>query len=190
MRAVHWRQWLAVGLLGVGTLVGGLTLGPLIHGLGAATHLALQELPTVSALTHFAASIPALLTVAILAVVVWWLQRRSRTGRLVSTGPADEPYGVGEGLARAARVLHGVVEENILDRGTVLVARTVVNGAHLIHRTVEREGLEGVPLRTARTVLALSRWLQRRHTGRLRRNLLWVAASLALVMLVVMLRGW
>jgi hypothetical protein len=116
-----------------------------------------------------------------------------------------------------ARLVHGAVEQNGLESILRRIVEIVVGGSTLIHRAVERRGLEGLlehtvrivmagarlmhgnveqdgfedlPRRTQQAVLTLSRRLQQWHPGRLRRNLLWVAASLALVVLALMLHGW
>ncbi|MDY6875374.1 MAG: proton-conducting transporter membrane subunit [Chloroflexota bacterium] len=88
-----------------------------------------------------------------------------------------------------ARLTYRVVEREGLEgflRGSV---RVVVDEARLTYRVVEHEELEGFPRRSVQTVLALGRGLQRWHTGRLRRNLLWVAVSLALMVLTLVLHG-
>ena len=55
---------------------------------------------------------------------------------------------------------------------------------------MEQGGLEGLLRRTVRALLAGSRWLQRRHTGRLRRNLVWVAVSLVLAIAALVVFAW
>lgn len=128
----------------------------------------------------------------------------------------EEAYDLEEGLARAAQVLRAVVEVGIAERIVGLVvravvsgarvawtvehkgleeitsrsARAVVDGALVAHRVVEREGLEGLLQRAVCIVVALSRVLQRWHTGRLRRNLLWVPIALALAVLTLVVYGW
>jgi len=89
----------------------------------------------------------------------------------------------------AARTTYRVVEHGGLDgllRGSV---RTVMDGARGTHLVVEHRGLESILPRSVRVVLALARRLQRWHTGRLQRSLLWVAVSLALAMLSLALHG-
>ena len=119
-------------------------------------------------------------------------------------------------MARAAQVLRAVVEVGIAERIVALVvravvsgarvawavehkglegftsraARAVMNGAHAAHRTVEQEGLEGTLRCAVRILMALSRVLQRWHTGRLRRNLLWIPIALALAVLALVVVGW
>ena len=187
--AVHWTQWMTVGLLGTGVLVGGLALGPLARHLATASGMALPAIPTLLALLRYAATAPALLVVMALVWAVWRLRRRSRLGPLVSAAPAQEVFDLEEGLARAAQVLHAVVEVGILEQIVALVVRAVVDGARVTYRVVEHEGLEGLLRCAVRAVLVLGRGLQRWHTGRLRRNLLWVAVSLALAVLALMLHG-
>jgi hypothetical protein len=174
-------------------------------------------MPTLPALLRYAATAPALLVVLALVLAVWRLQRRLRWGPLVTAQPAEEAYDLQEGLARAAQALHAVIEVGIAEQIVALTVRAVVDGARLTHRLVEHEaldgllrgsvrtvvdgarstyrlveqkGLEGFLRRSVRSVLVLSRGLQRWHTGRLQRNLLWVAVSLALAVLALVLYGW
>ncbi len=240
---VHWTQWMTVGLLGAGVLAGGLAFGPLARHLAAASRVALPDIPTLLALLRYAATAPALLVVLALVLAVWRFRRYSGLSPLVSAEPAEEMYDLEEGLARAAQVLHAVVEVGIAEqivalavravvggarvthhvvehqglegllRGSVRAVvdgarvtlhvvehkglegllrgsvRAVVDGARVTHRVVEHEGLEGFLRRSVRTVLVLGRGLQHWHTGRLRRNLLWIAVSLALAVLTLVLYG-
>jgi NADH:ubiquinone oxidoreductase subunit 5 (subunit L)/multisubunit Na+/H+ antiporter MnhA subunit len=127
---------------------------------------------------------------------------------------AGQAFSLEEGLTRAAQILSAVVETGIQERiiggavravlggarttrrlvekrileGTMnWIAQTAVGGGQLAYRVLEQDGLEGLLRRTVRTVLAASRWMQHQHTGRLRRNLLWVTASLVLVVLALVL---
>jgi len=242
--AVHWTQWVTVGFLGIGVLAGGLALGPLARHLAAASRMALPVMPTLPALLRYAATTPALLVVMALVLAVWRLQRRSRWEPLVLAEPAEEVYDLEEGLARAAQVLHAVIEVGIAEQIVALLVRAmvdgarvthqvvehkglegllrhsvravvdgarvtlrvvehkglegllrrvvqvVVDGARIAHRVVEQDSLEGLLRRVVRAVLVLGRGLQRWHTGRLRRNLLWVAVSLALAVLTLVLYDW
>jgi len=214
--AVHWTQWMAVGLLGGGALACGLAFGPLLRYLIAAAHVTPPTLPTFPALLRYAATAPALLAVLVLSLAAWRLQRRSEQEPLGVVEPAEEVYDLEEGLARAAQVLHSVVEVGIAEQIITLVVRTVVqgaraawavehtglegitgrsvravvNGAHAAHRVVEQEGLEGILRRAVRIINTLSRIFQRWHTGRLRRNLLWVPITLVLAVLALAVYGW
>jgi len=211
-----WAQWVVVGLLGGGVLAGGLTFEPLVRYLAAATHLTLPALPAFPALLRYAATAPALLAVFVLSLAAWRLQRRSGQRLPIAVGPAEEAYDLEEGLAQAARALRAVVEVGIAERIVALVVQAVVNGARaawavehkglegltsltaraimdgalVAHRTVEQQGLDGLLRHGVRSVLTLSRVLQRWHTGRLRRNLLWVPIVLALAVLALVLYGW
>jgi len=89
-----------------------------------------------------------------------------------------------------ARVTHRVVEHKGLEGLLRRSVQVVVDGARVTYRVVEHKGLEGLLRRVVRAVLVLSRGLQRRHTGRLRRNLLWVAVSLTLAVLALVLYDW
>ena len=214
--AVHWTQWMAVGLLGGSALACGLAFGPLLRYLIAASHMTLPTLPTFPALLRYAATAPALLAVLVLSLAAWRLQRRSKQEPLGAVEPTEEVYDLEEGLARAAQVLHSVIEVGIAEQIITLVVRTVVqgaraawavehrglegitsrsaqavvNGAHTARRIVEQEGLEGVLRRAVRMITTLSRIFQRWHTGRLRRNLLWVPITLVLAVLALAVYGW
>jgi len=92
-------------------------------------------------------------------------------------------------VLNGARTLHAVVEEGLLERSIGLSARLVADGARVTHRVVEQEGLEGLLRRVVEAVLGMSQAIGRRHTGLLRRNLLWIPISLT-VALVVALTCW
>jgi hypothetical protein len=79
------------------------------------------------------------------------------------------------------------VEQGVLESGVDYAVRATVGAAGWAWRWVELGGIETLPRRSAEAALAMARALQRRHTGRLRRNLLWVVASVLLAVLVVFL---
>ena len=210
-----WTQTVVVGVLGGGVLAGGLGFGPLLRYLAASGNLIVPNLPSIPGLLRYVASAPGLLAVLALSLATWRLQRRSGRRLLVAGESGEEGYDLQEGLARAAQVLHAVVEVGIAERIIALIvrvvvdgarvawavehrglegvinrsARAVVNGAHVAHRIVEQRGLEGILRGAVRTVMALSRALQRWHTGRMRRNLLWVPIALALAVLTLVALG-
>ena len=213
---VHWTQRVVVGLLGAGVVSGWLAWGSLARHLAAASHMTFPAMPTPLALLRYAATAPALWVILVLALAVWQLRRRSGPGYLASVESAEEVYDLEEALARTAQVLHAVVEVGIAERLIALVVRIVVEGARVTHRVVEHRGLEGLLDGSVRAVagaarsthrvvehrglenllrssvqvaFALGRRLQRWHTGRLQRSLLWVAVSLALAMLALVLHG-
>jgi len=239
----HWTLWVTAGLLGAGTLAGVLTFGPLVRHLSTVSSMVVPDVPTLPDLLRFGTTAPALLVVVVVAMAVWRLRWRSRSTTLASAQSSEEAYDLAEGLARAAQVLHAVIEVGIAKQIVALAVRAVVDGARVAHRVVERGGLEGLLGRCARTVvngagvahrvvehgglegllgrcarvvgdgaaatqrvvereglegqlrgsvrslLVASKGLQRRHTGRLRRNLLWMAISLLLAILLVLLYG-
>jgi len=88
-----------------------------------------------------------------------------------------------------ARTLHAVVEVGLLERIITLSERVVVEGARATQRFVEQEGLEGLLRRAVQGVLGVGQMIGRRHTGLLRRNLLWIPISL-MVALVAALAFW
>ena len=213
---VHWTQRVAVGLLGAGVVAGWLAWGSLARHLAAASHMTFPAMPTFLALLLYAATAPALWVIMVLALAVWRLRRRSGLDHLISMESAVEVYDLEEALARTAQVLHAVVEVGIAERLIALVVRIVVEGARVTHRVVEHRGLEGLLDGSVRAVagaarsthrvvehrglenllrssvqvaFALGRRLQRWHTGRLQRSLLWVAVSLAMAMLSLVLHG-
>ena len=207
---VHWTQWGTVGLLGGGLWVGGLALRQTWPA--AVGYVDLPVLPSFLDLLRYVVTSPALLTVIVLAVTASWLQKRWKGWAFAgATDSIDGARNLEEGITRAAQTLRAVVEVGIAERIVALVVgavvggarvawlvehkglddlvsratRAVVGGARVGYRVVEQEGLEGLLHRGVRAVLALSRTLQRWHTGRLRRNLLWVPISLVLAVLAL-----
>jgi NADH:ubiquinone oxidoreductase subunit 5 (subunit L)/multisubunit Na+/H+ antiporter MnhA subunit len=211
----HWMQWATLGLLGSVVLAGGPAFGPLVRGLAGVAHHDALTLPAFPALLRHAATSPALLGVLALGLALWWLQRRSGVGSLVTAETTAETYDLGEGLSRAARALRAGVEVGIAERLVALAvlgvvngaravwtvehrgldgltsrtARAVVKGASAAYRGVEQGGLEGMLRRGAGAVLALSRILKRWHSGRLRRNLLWLPVALVVAVLALVVWG-
>jgi len=188
--AVQWGQWMTVGVLGIGVVATGAAFGSFARHLAAANRVALPAIPTLPGLLRYAVTAPALLVVMVLVLAVWRLQWRLRLSPIVSAEPGEEVLDLEEGLARAAQVLQAVVEVGILEQIVALIVRAVVDGARVTYRVVEQEGLEGFLRYAVRAVLMVSRGVQCWHTGRLRRNLLWLAVSLALAVLALVLYGW
>jgi formate hydrogenlyase subunit 3/multisubunit Na+/H+ antiporter MnhD subunit len=213
-------RWVAMGTLGLATLVGAVTFGPLARWLMDTADVAGAQVPGLTALLRYVVTAPALLLTLILALVTWQMQKRSRI-RVHVPGPADgqrieTTYDLQEGLAQAgqalraivevglfeqiialgvrfvvggARTLHTVVEVGLFERIIALSERVVVEGARVTQRFVEQEGLEGLLRRAVQGVLGLGQVIGRRHTGLLRRNLLWIPISL-MVALVAALAFW
>jgi formate hydrogenlyase subunit 3/multisubunit Na+/H+ antiporter MnhD subunit len=186
-------RWVAMGTLGVATLIAAVTFGPLTHWLMDTAGVAPLRIPGLAAFLRYIVSAPGLLLTLILGLVTWQMQRRSRI-RVHIPGPADgeqveTTYDLLEGLAQAARALRAIVEVGFLEQIILLSVRIVVDGARLTYRFVEQEGLEGLLRRVVQAVLGLSQMMRRRHTGLLRHNLLWIPISLTLA-LVVALAVW
>jgi formate hydrogenlyase subunit 3/multisubunit Na+/H+ antiporter MnhD subunit len=82
-----------------------------------------------------------------------------------------------------------VVEQGALEGSMRGIVRLATHGGRFAYRVIEQEGLEGLLRRMVSVTLELARAMQRWHRGKLRRNLVWVALSLAVVMLFVLV-GW
>jgi hypothetical protein len=176
--------------------------------------MSLPTLPTQRSLAAATPSLLASLVIAggMWLRQRWNRQRYRQVEAGLSALSGQTEYGLGEGLARAAQALQAVVAFGIPERILALVARAVIGGAQwtyrvvekrlledslyglvqvlvgaarITYRIVEHEGLEGILRRIVRAILSLSRGLQRLHTGKLRHNLVWVAASLLLAVLAL-----
>lgn len=207
------RGWAALALLGAIALGGWLGFAPLARTLAAVSRGNPLTLPTPLALLRYAATVPAFWMAAVLSVAVWrlgWRPREAPSAELAAATSDAHTLSFEEGLAQAAHVLRTVVEVGVQEQVLGGIVRTVLNSAHAAHRVLEhqvlegitrwvsevtvgggqfayrvleQEGLEGLIRGAVRVVLSGGRWLQRQHTGRLRRNLLWVAASLVAAVL-------
>ena len=205
-----------MGMLAGGILAGGLTWGPLTHHLSAVSHL---SLPTLLTLERFAPTVPSVLATAVLTGGIWLFRRWQGPldlQRQEQPEPEQAAYGLQEGLAQAAKALRGVVEIGVQERILTWILRAVVGGAqwtyqameqqfleglqrHIVqalattasitYRIVEHKGLEGLLRQVPQSLQALSRGLQRLTTGKLRRNLVWVAVSLIVAVLALAFYG-
>ena len=213
---IDWSRWAALLVLGGGVLAGGAAFGPLFRHLMLTSYSDSLPLPSIPAALRYAATTPALLAVFTLSLAARRLMTRSRWEYASPEALVEDTGALEEGLTRAAQALRTVVEAGIAEQIITVSVRSVVNGARLawtvehsgleglvsrtaqttaaaslgIHRVVERDGLEGLLRNAVRGVLALSRFVQRRHSGRLRRNLLWVPVLLVVAVLVLIRWGW
>ncbi len=156
--------------------------------------------------------LPWLLLIATpLRLGVWLASQRLH----LRTEPAPNTIGQHspeDWLLRLARAVNLFVEDRILQQGAVRLWRALMGTARLFYRLSERDTVElwratmgtarvfyrvgerdGDTLlirATARSALAISDWLQRNHTGRLRRNLQWVVLGLIAVVTFVAATGW
>ncbi|MBL7201468.1 MAG: hypothetical protein ISS56_15115 [Anaerolineae bacterium] len=206
----HWTRWAAIGVLCAGVLAAGLTFGRLAGWLSTAAHMTPPAVPTLPSTLLYAASRPALWAAVVLALAVW----RFRSGLKRMALPAGRVHSAQVEIARrfraaaqvnagdrlilliaravvgGARLIHGIVEEGILGRSIHYATQTVTEGGRIAYRIVEREGLEGNLQRIVGGILSVSGWAQRMHTGRLRRNLLWMAIGLVATVLTLALFAW
>lgn len=207
----RWPRWTVLGLLSTIALIGGLAFGPLVRFAADVTHTTSLATPTLQTLTT---SLPALLVAVALTVVLWQLRRWSAPTPIPQKADR-ETWDSEKGLARIAEALHAAIEVTILERiiawikhavtdsaGIVWVmehgvlegivdrfVQVIIDGASIAYRTIEQEGLEGILRRAVSGALALGRRMQRWHTGRLRRNLLWVPVALALAITILVIAG-
>jgi formate hydrogenlyase subunit 3/multisubunit Na+/H+ antiporter MnhD subunit len=204
-------RWATIGLLSNAVLAGGLAFGLLVRFAADVTHAKPLAIPALHTLTT---SLPALPIATVLTIVLWQLRRRS-TPANISQRSDREAWGSERVLARVAETLRSLIEVTILEHTFTWVKRAltdsarvvwivehgilegmidrsvqaVTDGAGIAHRTIEQEGLEGILRRAAGGALALGRRMQRWHTGRLRRNLLWVPVVLALAIMTLVIAG-
>ncbi len=98
--------------------------------------------------------------------------------------------GIPAAVLKLAKSLHDWIESGLLERIITHTSRAVTDGATLLHRVVEQQGLEGTLRGTAKGVFEFNRWIQDRHTGRLRANLQWVFVVLLLIVAMLIWQGW
>ena len=216
---VPWGRWGAMGLLGGGVLAVGVALGPMLRHLSLIGHVELPTLPTALDLLRRVAIVPALLAIAIGVVEsplrrrfhaqllwlrqrnerVWatiydlegWLARMARGLRVIEVSIQEGliPW-IARGLVGGANALYRFVEQKILGDTPRWAMQTIVRIGKVDAQYVEQRGFEGILYHLAQGILASSRLVQRWHTGRLRRNLTWLAVSLTLAVLCLTLCSW
>ncbi len=186
---IQWPQGVTLGLLGLGIVGGGLVFGPLTRHLMAIASIAPPTMPTLPALLGYTVTSPAILLVAGVTVIARTLWQWTIQAPAPAAESTEEIYNLEEGLVRAARALRAVVEVGMLEGLVALFALGTVEGARFAYRVVEQEGLEGLLRRAVQGIMELARRLRRWHTGRLRYNLLWIAISLILALLVLVMYG-
>lgn len=183
-------RWVVIITLGLVVLVGALTYSPLIRWLMDTAGTAELRPPSLVSLLGYIATAPALLFTLILVLVTWQMQRRARIEvhlpGLADGETVEATYDLQQGLTEAARALRAIVEVGFLEQVIALSVRVVVDGARLTYRFVEQEGLEGLVRRLVQGILAVGHAVKDRHTGLLRRNLLWIPLSLMLALVVAL----
>lgn len=163
-----WPRPASITLLTLTLLAGWLAFGPLMHFLALTMHLASLPPPTLPQLLRYLFTQPVPIGTLLLLLICelllrWhpfhpWLEGLKDLGRALSQRTACVTLeGVLFGLASGLR------------------------------RTVELNGLEQFNRLAARSAQRTGEVLRRVHTGRLRRNLLWGAISLALALIILLL---
>jgi hypothetical protein len=213
------RRWIVLAVLAGGLVAAILWRMPLLEHLAHVSRGPPFTSPTPSGSLRFLATSPTGWGIFVLALWIRRRVRKGGVlpGTTIAGREPDWALELERGLRQGARVVHAVVEAGAL-RGTLAgitkgvqsaaylcyrwiegeflegttrqIAQTAIGGGRLVYRAMEQRGLEGLLRRIVRAVMAGSRWLQRRHTGRLRRNLIWVVASLALAVLGLILYVW
>jgi NADH:ubiquinone oxidoreductase subunit 5 (subunit L)/multisubunit Na+/H+ antiporter MnhA subunit len=209
--AVHWTHWAVVAALGATLLAAVAVSAPLVDSLARASNTTLPAGVSRASLSPYLSAGPAIWLALPLTLLAWGLGWRFPAPRVALL---DDEQALVNGLARAGQAPRDAIEVGVLERavtaisqGTVRIAewqrrsieqgllehgvtfavRATVGGAAWVWRAMELEGIEALPRRAAQAALAVGRALQRRHTGQLRRNLLWVVAGLLLAFAVVFL---
>jgi hypothetical protein len=157
--------------------------------------LGIPTLPTLRSLLHYLWTMPALWVVAALVVglELWgaglpaFRVARAKDGDSGGRETSDRDT---EGdLVRVAVRLRDLLERHVLEGTLHQAVRVVVRGSEFVYRWVERGALESVLRKVVRSVRGLAQAGQRWHTGRLRRNLLWIVASAILAVVVLLFAG-
>jgi formate hydrogenlyase subunit 3/multisubunit Na+/H+ antiporter MnhD subunit len=210
-RALDWRGWATTAVVGVSAVISWLMFKPALEHLTEISHGHLPSDPTMASLGRYIMTTPGIWIVAIPAVVARLL--RWRLSDLLAP-LSERVYDLETALASLAQGLRSVIEVGIHEQLVALVVRLVVGSARVtqqvvergllegsirhisgavvrggmyVHGVVEQEGVEGLLRHTVRATLGLAHVARRWHTGRLRRNLLWVAISLALALIATVL---
>lgn len=208
---VSLARWVALVTLGLMVAASPLFLGPLRAPLLEASHASLPSGPNLLGMLRYLLTAPVAWTVALLAVAMALSGVRLPALPAMMEGRARDP---GETLGSFARILRDAVEVGLLEGMLYRVASAVVRGSRLVYRILEQDALEGGLRQAARAVvqasdrayalveqgtfegglrgvvrgtLRLAKTLQGWHTGRLRRNLMWIAACAALAVLALLL---
>ena len=212
-QVVGWKQAAITGLLCCGVLAGTLAFGPLARSLTHAAYMLPPPLPTAGTLVRYTATAPGILVVLLFTLTGLQLHGVRRLAPAPGIYPGSEVVDLENALAKTAQAVHTVVEvwgaerlvtlftrgvteaarlawfveHNWLERLVQNTARSAMTGSLAVYRAVEERRLEGLLRLIVRSVLALSRALRRWHSGRLRRNLLWIPVALALAMSITVL---
>ena len=182
-----WRRYAPSILLSVLVLSAGVSFGPLLQSLSHVAHADFPPLPSVLELTGAWLTDPLpWLTIILIAIA----EQRHWTGTKLGIKAVVQTHDAEQRIRTFARGVSTVVEMRFLEQVVVLVPRGIAGSAAFLHRIVEEEGLEGLLRGVVRSTVAVGHGLQRWHTGRLRANLGWVAATLLLAVLLAVVRGW
>jgi formate hydrogenlyase subunit 3/multisubunit Na+/H+ antiporter MnhD subunit len=176
--AVPRVRRIVTGLVSGGAVVAGIAFEPLARHLTGAVHVTLPPLPTFPALLAGAVASPVPVAGVLLGLAS--LRLRRWVGRTVAIDLMSTAVSVEAEVARAVELgLEGVLQ------GVVQAVRWSSRMAQAVER-----GLEDGLVRLVRHIYVGGRRLQCWHTGRLRRNLLWLPVALGLAVLLAVVGNW
>ena len=90
-----------------------------------------------------------------------------------------------QAILNTSRWLYRFVEMGILERLVTDIPQAILYTSRWLYRVVEQGTLEGAVRASARVTLSAGRWSQRRHTGRLRWNLVWVVVAFVMAVIFI-----
>jgi len=165
---VAWPRLAAIALLTLTLLAGWLAFGPLVHFLAPTMRIAIRRAPTLPQLLRYLFIQPVPIGTLLLALICELLVRRLPFPSWLE-GLDDLECALSQWTAR------------------ITLEGALFGLASGLRRTVELGVLERFNRLAARSAQRVGEALRRLHTGRLRRNLLWGAISLALALIILLL---
>ena len=184
------RLTLGLSFIGVLAVIGRLLGGRSQSQLPVQMNAALGCIALGIAATGHQGVLPWLLLIATPLRLAVWLTNRGRSSRTAPAAGTHRQIGPEDWLLRLARAVNLFVEDRILQQGVLKLWRAVIGSARVFYRGSERDGDTLLIRATAKSALSISDWLQRNHTGRLRRNLQWVVLGLIAIVTFVAAAGW
>lgn len=94
-------------------------------------------------------------------------------------------HGMASRILGVGRWLYRVVEQDLLEQMLRGITVVTLGSGRWLYNVVENTSLEGFLQWITRTVQAMSRRLQKVHTGKLRLNLIWVTLCIIVVLVTV-----
>ncbi|NLE99620.1 MAG: hypothetical protein GX601_01440 [Anaerolineales bacterium] len=115
----------------------------------------------------------------------------ARLATAVERGGLEALLGcIGHLATKGPQLVYQTIEQGGLTRLLSRTANLVAAGSQVAYQAIEHGGLEALLGRVVATVLKVSRSMQAWHTGRLRRNLLYVTLMLAILVAALLAWEW